>query len=252
MSTAERHAEAWSAPPLDNVGYIPSAEMLTRTDAELRLVADDMRKVRYEGERNHDGLWRDILGLDVTINKRVLDYGCGNGIESLEYGRTGNKVTVVDIAPDNIRLARRMFDVHGCGHRLNGALVARIPLSVPDNSFDVIHCSGVLHHIADPYPVVEDFHRMLKADGELRLMLYSDIGWAIATGTAPSHDLDDITGHPGFKRFVRHFDSVGEYADWYDVRRVTRRFGRLFTVVRSAYLMPNGQYIGMVLRPKGK
>jgi len=112
---------------------------------------------------------------------------------------------------------------------------------------DVIHCVGVLHHIPEPRPVVDAMHRWLAPDGELRLMLYSDNGWRIVTGTEPP---DDVTNHPAREKFVRGFDSVGDWADWYDEPKVTRLFGDLFVVDRFRYLTPDWRYIALVLRRK--
>ena len=78
-------------------------------------------------------------------------------------------------------------------------------------------------------------------------MVYSDVGWWIATDTEPP---DDVTTDPSFARFVRFFDSVGDYADWYNLDRLVDRFGDLFDVVRCQYLMPDHRYLGAVLRRK--
>ena len=55
---------AWSLPPVDDVGYLSSAEMLTWNDDHLHEVIERMRQTRYTGWRNHDGLWRRYMALD--------------------------------------------------------------------------------------------------------------------------------------------------------------------------------------------
>jgi SAM-dependent methyltransferase len=233
----------WASPPVDDVGYIPSAEMLTWPDHQLRAMIGEMRKVRYTGGRNYQGWWRDLLGLDTTQHKVILDYGCGVGMEALEYDES-NYVMVCDIEPSNVELAMRVAEIFGQEGRMYG-LPTTLPMEIPDGLLNVVHCSGVLHHIRLPRPVVEDFHRALRFDGELRLMLYSDIGWRIAVGTDPP---DEVTTDPGFNQFVRYFDSVGDYADWYNQDRLEARFGDLFTVERCNYMTETQMFLGAVLR----
>jgi hypothetical protein len=60
----DRQREAWSRPPVDDVGYIPATDLLAKPDGELRAIVEQMRATRYSGWRNHDGLWRDLMGLD--------------------------------------------------------------------------------------------------------------------------------------------------------------------------------------------
>ena len=232
-------AEAWSSPPVDDVGYLPASFMLNMTDDELRGLIRNMRVARYEGWRNHKGLWRDLLGLDIP-DRDVLDYGCGTGMEALELARAGNRVAVADIVPENVALARRVLQLHGFQARTWVLSHGRRPYG----TFDCVNLSGVLHHIREPRPVIERVHRLLRPGGEARLMLYSDIGWRIATGTPPP---EDVTAHPEFWKFVRFFDAVGDYADWYDVTKLEDRFGDLFQISRFEYLTPDYRYCAAVL-----
>lgn len=240
------HVAAWSQPPVDDVGYIPSQELLARSDDELRRLVDDMRTARYGGWRNHGGRWRDVMGLDTLQDRDILDFGCGTGIEALELALTGNRVSLADIAPANVALATRVLDLYGMSIT-NGFTVSNEPPYIVCDaaSFDVFYCNGVLHHIEWPRAIMERAHQLLKPGGEVRLMVYSDAGWRVATGTEPP---GDVTTHPGFTRFVRYFDAVGEYATWYSETKLQAEFGDLFTIERCQYLTENNQYLGAVLR----
>ena len=243
----EDQKKAWSNPPVDDVGYIASKELLALPDDQFLGMFTRMEQTRYTGWRNWNRHWRDVLGLDETRGKEVLDYGCGVGLEALQYARNANRVWVADIAPDNLKVAQRLFTLNK--EALEGELL--IPEQPPflparfNELFDVIHCCGVLHHIPEPRPVVEGMHDWLYEQGELRLMLYSDDAWKIATGTEPPEG--DVSGYEEFETFVRHWDGVGDWADWYDKRKLMDLVGDLFALNRYRPLTSDGAYVGAVL-----
>ena len=245
---AQRQVEAWSHPPVDDVGYIPSTELLALPDEQLLKTVEAMRRTRYEGERNHGGLWRGVMGLDELTGLDVLDFGCGTGVEAAELAKAGNRVVLADISPDNVALADRVLRLLGTP-AAGRCLVGMEPpyLHLLPGSLDVFFACGVLHHIPWARQVMERAHALLRPGGQCRLLLYSDRGWREATATEPP---DDVTTHPQFWHFVRFFDLIGEYADWYDRERLEQRFGDLFTVERCEYLTSTGRFLAAVLRRK--
>lgn len=238
--------QAWSNPPVDDVGYISSRHLLSLPDAELRARVQEMRWVRYSTEawRNWGNGWRDGLRLDVTHGKRVLEYGCGVGMEAMEIAGQGNEVILADIAIDNLALAERVMGLFGY-QPLESWLVGEDfdpPHLRPD--IDVIHCSGVLHHIPKPRLVMEAFASLLQPGGEVRLMLYSDRGWRTYVGTEPPAD---TVNDPMFNHFVRTFDQVGGYADWYNEYKIEALAEGLFRMVDFRYITVDDRYCTAVL-----
>jgi SAM-dependent methyltransferase len=240
------YVESWSRPPVDDLGYFEARDMLTWSDFRLADAITRMKQARYEGARNHGGLWRRMLGLDFT-GRRVLEYGCGVGMEATELAIAGNSVAVADISQDNIDLACRVMHLFGTQHHGIFRVGPEWPFfnCAPD-VFDVVNCSGVLHHIRTARLTVERFHDVLHPGGELRLMVYSDQGWRIATGTEPPADAD-LEDHPKFEQYVRFMDGVGDYATWYDEAKIDRLFGDLFRIDSFAYLTPDRRYCAAVL-----
>lgn len=234
--------KAWASPPIDEIGYLLSEELLDWPDDQLLDVINRMAESRYNGWRNWMMRWRVVLGLDSTRDKDVLDYGCGVGLEALQYAKKGNRVWLADIAPSNLELAERVLALHG--YVVEGKIL--LDDETPHSSwmFDVIHCAGVLHHIPEPEPIVEAMHDWLRDGGELRLMVYSDEAWRIATNTEPPEHVEDS---PDFALYWQHWDPIGGYADWYNADRLDRRFGKWFRITTCLPLTQHGEYLGVVM-----
>lgn len=112
---------------------------------------------------------------DLHAGKRILEYGCGGGSDAMSFIRRGCAVTYTDIVPGNVATARlRIQQAFGMESGSDGiVLVNSNEIPVPDASFDVVSSHGVVHHIKDPFPVVNEFYRILKPGGLVYIMLYS-------------------------------------------------------------------------------
>ncbi len=244
-------AREWSAPPIDGVGYIPSADLLKKSDDELLAIIAALEKERYALTwRNHKNLWREKLKLDSTHGKRVLDYGCGVGIEALQFAKTGNTVFVVDIVESNIDLAQRVLLLHG--YESMSCRLGTQPPFFPSMMFDIFYCAGVLHHIPNARDVLLRAAESLLPGGEIRLLLYSDIGWKLSTETPAPSVAEDVETNPLFNKFTSTFDSVGGYADWYSADKLIYRFGDFLDLVSYDYICSDGAYCVAILKKKEK
>ena len=237
--TLASQREAWSSPPLDDIGYVDADYLLSISDREFRHLIMRAIDNRYRGWRNDGGRWRTLLQLDTTEDKCVLDYGCGVGIEALQYVSRGNLVWLADISEKNLQVATRTLNQ--MGYEPEGTvLIGKKPAASSFPKLDIVHCCGVLHHIRKPAQVVQAMQGWLVPEGELRLMLYSDEGWRLATGTEPPVE---VTQSPHFKTWVRWNDGVGDYADWYDCSRLDERFGNYFRVAACDYITRDERFL---------
>jgi len=247
IPTFAQRQKQWSSPPVDDIGYIPAADLLAMDDDQFLKVIEQAVANRYGGWRNHKENWTNLLTRwDTTKNKRILDYGCGIGLEGLCLARK-NTVFMADISEGNLAVATRAFLLSGHEAPTTFTISERSPFLDPNpGELDIILCLGVLHHIPKPEPVVEAMHGWLKPGGELRLMVYSDQAWEIATGEQPSRN-GRVEDHPLFHLHWTHWDAVGGYADWYDRDRLEERFEVWFDVTNVTYLTRGREYLGAVL-----
>lgn len=151
--------EQWTADPCgsDSVDGAPGsasyAEDLLRMRAEYApWMADSLD---YAGSR----------GLDV------LDVGCGQGIDLMNYARNGARATGVDLTPRHVELARAHLAALG----LEGTVVQgdAETLPFPDASFDRVSSNGVLHHTPGMDQALAEIARVLRPGGRATVIVYN-------------------------------------------------------------------------------
>ena len=109
--------------------------------------------------------------------KRVLEVGCGIGTDAVNFARAGADYTGLELSGVSLELARRRFDVYGLNGRFILGDAEKISEYLDDNKFDLIYSFGVIHHTPNPSNVIAEARKVIKDDGELRIMLYSRNSW---------------------------------------------------------------------------
>ena len=107
--------------------------------------------------------------------KKVLEIGCGAGIDLIRFARGGAEVTGVDLSETAIDLAKKNFQINGLKADLR--VMNGEALEFRDKSFDLVYVHGVLQYTADSRKMVEQSYRVLKEGGEFIGMVYNAKGW---------------------------------------------------------------------------
>ena len=106
-----------------------------------------------------------------TLN--ILIAGCGTGIQILEASRYRDcEITAIDLSNSSISYAKRKVDEYGMKN-VNFIEMDLLELSQLNKRFDVIECSGVIHHLKDPAIGLSRLIDSLELNGFLKLGLYS-------------------------------------------------------------------------------
>jgi SAM-dependent methyltransferase len=97
--------------------------------------------------------------------KVVLDYACGNGGQTFQAARMGASLAVgIDVSDVSVQGAARVAMRDGLSERCVFIEGDCEDTGFPDNSFDVILCCGMLHHL-DLTKAYPEMHRILKPGG---------------------------------------------------------------------------------------
>lgn len=182
--------------------------------------------------------------------KKLLEIGCGIGVDSIQLANRGYQVTAVDLTENALAVARQFAERRGVSidFRLGNAE----GLGFPDASFDAVYSFGVLHHTPDIARSVAEVHRVLRPGGTAYVMLYhrdslvNFVHWALRLPYESPADRKDhcpvvyTFSRGGARRLFRGFASVEVHADY----PFTYGFGPLTTKLPLSARRPLGRAIG--------
>jgi ubiquinone/menaquinone biosynthesis C-methylase UbiE len=126
------------------------------------------RAFRYELQ----DYMHDSFKFDEWCGKKVLEIGCGSGVDSLEFARYGAQVTSVDITANAVQLTKELSIESGYPLYVR-KINEDCKLPFKDSSFDCVYSYGVLHHIPNVDIIMGEIIRVLKPGGKLMTMLYN-------------------------------------------------------------------------------
>ncbi len=145
---------------------------IARSSVEATLTADEGLRVSPQTFARYSRPPRDTAypleyayhELGDVAGKRIVDFGCGSGANSVLLANRGAHVWGIDISEDLLRLAQRRLRVSG---REGGAtFIAGSAHDMPfhDESIDIVFGIAILHHL-DLDLVSREVRRVLKPGG---------------------------------------------------------------------------------------
>lgn len=104
----------------------------------------------------------------------VLDFGCGPGYDLVGFGTQSQpkRLVGIDVSRSSLAEARDRLKLHGIDPELYHHDVIAAPLPIEDSSIDIVHSSGVLHHMPTMETALKELRRVLKPGGIAQFMVY--------------------------------------------------------------------------------
>lgn len=106
-----------------------------------------------------------VQHLGDISGKYLLDLGCGAGENSVYFAKRGARCVAADYSPGMVEVALKLAVANGV--QVEGCTVNAMAIAFPDDTFDVVYASNLLHHIPDPVLAIREIHRVLKPGGKL-------------------------------------------------------------------------------------
>jgi SAM-dependent methyltransferase len=208
IPTIDRVREYWNQ-------HIHDLE-ITKHPVGSRGFFDDLDQ--YHFEKLHHLL--RLVNFDGYRGRRVLEVGCGAGVDLARFAKGGASVVGVDLSSSAIDLARANFEQQGLTGDFRVADGEALPFE--DNSFDLVFAHGVVQYTADPKRLVEGCRRVLKPGGEAVFQVYNRVSWLNALSKVMKVGLEHDDA-PVLLKF-----SIGEFkalvSGFREVRIVPERF----------------------------
>ncbi len=247
----ERAYHEWGRVPVDDFDYMTGEEIILLHPLQRKELFEIVNSIRYSPYqwRNRNNALTNFMGLDSLQNKTVIDFGCGMGLDAIQFVKSGANVILADMHPTLLLAAQQMMATV-THHRPVRMVItyANYPWFCSPKC-DLFWSFGVLHH--NPYikGILQEACNNLNEGGVCKVILYSDVRWAAMTDEKlPDYD---IWKHPKFHDFVRKCDTVGEYADAYSQVKIHACVKDFAEITDFCYLCDD-QFIGVTLKPKVK
>lgn len=148
----------------------------------------------------------------LEAGERVLEYGAGTGLVAQALAGHVGPLTLADSSAGMRQVAEEKVAAGALppGTRVWGLDLADRAVSAPapDERFDLVVTSLVLHHIPQLSPVLSGFHALLEVGGHVAIADLDAEDGSFHSG------LDGFDGHDGFERRVlsRQLEEAG-FAD---------------------------------------
>lgn len=143
----------------------------------------------YDGPRGNNELiqrmrvtlW-DTVSREVPAGRRLLDLGCGTGIDAFEFASRGYEVLASDWSPQMVERTRARAAAAGLEQRVEAKHVGIHQLDQIDDRFDAVYSNfGPLNCAPDLNAVATQCERLVRPGG---LLIFSVIGricpWELA------------------------------------------------------------------------
>lgn len=171
MQRKESSLLEWIKPPLRSIRTIilnapyygwgrwcPVCERLSRKFRRAGTIKrDDAKCVHCGSLERHRFVWLFLKKKTDLFDgrmKKVLHVAPENCFEGKLTKRLGNGYLTADLYDPNVMVQMDITNI-----------------KFPDQSFDVIYCSHVLEHVQDDKKAMREFHRVLKNDGWVVLLV---------------------------------------------------------------------------------
>ncbi len=155
---------------------------------------------------------RDVIFEQAQpINGSILEIGTGKGHFAIALAKKGCHFTTVDNSKEEQQYAKMNVKYFDFQDHVDFQISDAGHLKFEDGSFDTIFAVNVLHHLEEPYKVVDEVIRVLSAKGKVIISDFSRRGFEVVAqvhrqeGREHSRGeatINDVVGYLKEKKFL--------------------------------------------------
>jgi ubiquinone/menaquinone biosynthesis C-methylase UbiE len=111
-----------------------------------------------------------FLNFPESNKKNILEIGVGLGADHQKIAMSGLKMYGIDLTERAIKYTKERLDLFSLESELLVSDAENLPFD--NDKFDYVYSWGVIHHSPNTTKAVKEIYRVLKKDGEARIMIY--------------------------------------------------------------------------------
>lgn len=142
-----------------------SAIEASQFKADLKVSRDALLRYFNPPENTYYPLEYSFHLLGEVTGKIVLDYGCGDGLNSLVMAWKGAHVLALEISPELMSIARKRLQANGVLYNIDYIIGSGHTLPFADESIDIVFGIAILHHL-DLSLAQKEIYRVLRKGGK--------------------------------------------------------------------------------------
>ena len=120
-----------------------------------------------------------ILEQAKPVQGRILEAGTGKGHFALALAKAGYSFVTFDISVEEQHFAKLNIAHFGFEKQVDFRIENGEHTSFADGSFDIVFSVNVLHHLRNPYQVIDELIRLISSQGKLILADFTEEGFKV-------------------------------------------------------------------------
>lgn len=151
-----------------------------------------------EGERNF------IIEKAEPLYGEILEIGTGKGHLAIALAKKGYSFTTIDISDQEQKIARLSIKYLGLEKQVNFKIENAQKMSFGDKVFDIIFSANMVHHLKNPFKVIDELIRIVSFEAKIILSDFTKAGLEL---------IDKVHAHEGRKHgFTQaNLSDIGKY-----------------------------------------
>jgi len=120
-----------------------------------------------------------VIEQTAPFKGSILEIGTGKGNFALALAQRGYRFISVDISQEEQALARALIRGSGLAEQVDFQIQDAEKLNFEDACFDNVFSVNLMHHLENPFAVIEEMTRVTKLQGRIIISDFTDHGFEV-------------------------------------------------------------------------
>ena len=168
-----------------------------------------------------------ILEKSYPLFGEILEVGTGKGYFTLTLAKEGYSFTSLDVSREEQDYARLNLKFFGLEQKVNFKIGDAQNLDFPDGSLAVIFSINTIHHLKNPFKVIDELIRVLSSEGKIILSDFTPLGFEVVDKVHNREGHNHPRSATGMDDIFRYLADKG-----FDVKRENSEFQDILIAFR--------------------